>query len=72
MWMNNFDTNNDCVLIIGKHDDIVPHDKMYDEMWFNSRAYEYNHKTKERIFTGVYYKKEIEELKIEKPYLFQS
>ena len=54
MWMNNFDTNNDCVLIIGKHDDIVPHDKMYDEMWFNSRAYEYNHKTKERIFTGVY------------------
>lgn len=37
-----------------------------------ANIFDKNRKTIERIFTGIYYKKEIEELKSEKPYLFQS
>lgn len=52
-------------IIILRYKDKLSYQKIAD-------IFDKNRKTIERIFTGVYYKKEIEELKSEKPYLFQS
>lgn len=52
-------------IIILRYKDKLSYQKIAD-------IFDKNRKTIERIFTGIYYKKEIEELKSEKPYLFQS
>lgn len=52
-------------IVILRYKDKLSYQKIAD-------IFDKHRKTIERIFTGIYYKKEIEELKIEKPYLFQS